>query len=138
MVAAGTRLAVVRNLCEYSSICTPTSGGQIAVSTWLLATLLSVAAHGPQHHADAPSNDAGPAIARWLLPPDLDEISGLVLTSDARLLAHADHRGEVAEIDYRHGVVVKRFALGKPTVRGDVEAITLYRWPLAPIRRTAP
>jgi uncharacterized protein YjiK len=65
------------------------------------------------------------AIARWLMPHELNEISGLALTSDGRLLTHGDQRGQVFEIDYRRGVVVKQFALGKPTVHDDFEAITV-------------
>ena len=57
------------------------------------------------------------AIARWLLPRELDEISGIALTSDGRLLAHGDERAQISEIDYRRGVIVKQFVVGRPTVR---------------------
>ena len=65
------------------------------------------------------------AIARWVLPQDLAEISGLALTADARLFAHNDEQGRISEIDYRRGVVVKRFMIGKQAVRADFEAITV-------------
>jgi uncharacterized protein YjiK len=67
----------------------------------------------------------GPAIARWLLGRDLSEISGLALTADGRLLAHGDEEGEVSEIDYRRGLVVKRFSLGTQPVHADFEGITV-------------
>jgi uncharacterized protein YjiK len=113
-------------------------------SAWLLGTLLVGAACGPQGHSATPGGDstevaarearfaqtaaqpdAGAAIARWLMPQELKEISGLALTADGRLLAHGDQRGQVLEIDYRRGVVVKEFSLGKPTVHDDFEAITV-------------
>lgn len=65
------------------------------------------------------------AIARWVLPRELDEISGIALTPDGRLLAHGDERAQVSEIDYRRGVIVKQFVVGKPTVRADLEGITV-------------
>jgi uncharacterized protein YjiK len=64
-------------------------------------------------------------IARWRLPPELQEISGVALTGDGRLLAHGDETGDVWELDYRHGLVVKRFSLGAQVVRGDFEGITV-------------
>jgi uncharacterized protein YjiK len=64
-------------------------------------------------------------LAQWLLPPGLQEISGLALTSDGRLLVHDDELGQVWEIDYRRGVLVKRFSLGKGNLTGDFEGITV-------------
>jgi uncharacterized protein YjiK len=72
-----------------------------------------------------PDSDSEAPLARWLLPPALDEISGLAITADGRLLAHGDQRAEVFEIDYRRGTVVKQFSLGKPTVHADFEGITM-------------
>jgi len=116
----------------------------LQASAWLLATLWGGAGCGPEPRhgtggvdstelagrearlAQAIAHpDSGAAIARWLMPPALNEISGLALTSDGRLLTHGDQRGQIFEIDYRRGVVVKQFALGKPTVHGDFEAITV-------------
>jgi uncharacterized protein YjiK len=67
----------------------------------------------------------GAAIARWVLPQNLAEISGLALTADGRLLTHDDEQGLISQIDYRRGVVVKRFMIGKQPVRADFEAITV-------------
>ena len=63
-------------------------------------------------------------LARWMLPRELREISGLTLTNDGRLLAQTDEIGKVWELDYRRGILVKRFALGQGGVHGDFEGIT--------------
>ena len=55
----------------------------------------------------------GAAIARWMLPQDLAEVSGLALTAEGQLFAHGDEEGRIAEIDYRGGVVVAGAALGR-------------------------
>jgi len=62
---------------------------------------------------------------QWALPDKLREISGLALTSDERLLAVADEEAIVYEIDYNDGSLVKAFALGEPTVKGDFEGIAV-------------
>lgn len=62
-------------------------------------------------------------LARWILPRELREISGLTLTKDGRLLAQADEVGKVWEVDPRRGILVKRFALGEGGVKGDFEGI---------------
>lgn len=72
---------------------------------------------------DVAPNDG--ALARWIMPKELDELSGIVLTSDGRLLAHGDERGQISEIDYRRGVILKQFVVGQPTIRGDFEGITI-------------
>lgn len=64
-------------------------------------------------------------LAQWLLPHALQEISGLALTDDGRLLVHDDELGQVWEIDYRRGVLVKRFSLGKGVLKGDFEGIAI-------------
>ena len=79
---------------------------------------------GKKGKDEAPRGNAG-AIARWVLPRELDEISGIALTPDGRLLAHGDERAQVSEIDYRRGVIVKQFVIGNPTVRADLEGITV-------------
>jgi len=71
--------------------------------------------------SDSVVNDG--ALARWILPRDLDEISGMTLTSDGRLLAHGDERAQVSEIDYRRGIITKQFVVGRPTIKGDIEGI---------------
>ena len=65
------------------------------------------------------------AVARWIMPVGLDELSGIALTSDGRLLAQSDERGQISEIDYRRGVVTKQFVVGRPTIKGDFEGITV-------------
>jgi uncharacterized protein YjiK len=65
------------------------------------------------------------AVARWVMPRDLDELSGITLTRDGRLLAQGDERAQISEIDYRRGVVTKQFVVGHPTVKGDLEGITV-------------
>jgi len=67
----------------------------------------------------------GPPLARWVLPQTLNEISGLALTPDGRLFAHPDERGIASEIDYRRGVVVKQFLLGRRGVQADFEGIAI-------------
>jgi uncharacterized protein YjiK len=71
--------------------------------------------------SDSAVNDG--ALARWILPRDLDEISGMTLTSSGRLLAHGDERAQVSEIDYRRGIITKQFVVGRPTITGDIEGI---------------
>lgn len=68
---------------------------------------------------------AQPEVARWLLPDNLYEISGIALTADGRMLVHGDQSGIVTEIDYRRGIVTKQFKLGKETLKGDFEGITI-------------
>jgi len=64
-------------------------------------------------------------VAKWELPSMLSEASGLALTSDDRLFTHGDETGDVYELDYRRGVVVKRFQLGPEPVTDDFEAIVV-------------
>ena len=71
--------------------------------------------------SDSAADDG--ALARWVLPRDLDEISGMTLTSAGRLLAHGDERAQVSEIDYRRGVITKQFVVGRPTIKADIEGI---------------
>lgn len=66
-------------------------------------------------------------IEQWNLPSRLDEISGLALTGDDRLLAVGDELGIVYELDYVEGRLVKAFAFGDPTLRGDFEGIAWHK-----------
>jgi uncharacterized protein YjiK len=72
--------------------------------------------------------DANPskelAVAEWIMPPELREISGLALTTRGTVLTHDDNVGRVYEIDPRTGVLLKGFSLAGG-VRGDFEAITI-------------
>jgi uncharacterized protein YjiK len=68
-------------------------------------------------------SDTTTPLARWVMPRDLGEISGLALTADGRLLTHDDEQGRVTVIDPRRGVTLKHFWIGQ-SVRADFEGIT--------------
>jgi uncharacterized protein YjiK len=74
--------------------------------------------------ADSGGQGSDEPVARWLLGPELTEVSGLALTPDGRLFAHADEAARVFEIDYRRGTVVKQFWVGEDALRDDFEGIT--------------
>ena len=74
---------------------------------------------------DARQSAADDGTMQWRLPQKLREISGLALTADHRLLAVADEEAIVYELDIAEGRLVKAFALGDPTVRGDFEGIAV-------------
>jgi len=67
------------------------------------------------------------AVARWILPREMREVSGLALTSDGRLLAHGDERGHVYVIDPRGGALLKSFGIGNrdADASADFEGITV-------------
>jgi len=65
------------------------------------------------------------SLMQWSLPGRLNEISGLALTQDQRLLTVDDEVGIVYELNYDDGRLVKAFALGKPTVKNDFEGIAV-------------
>ena len=60
------------------------------------------------------------------LPTYLEEISGLAMTRDNRLLAHNDERGVIFEIDYQKGAIAKAFQFSdmKNPVASDFEGIS--------------
>jgi hypothetical protein len=60
---------------------------------------------------------------RWRLPDRLNEISGLAVTREGRLLAHGDEQAVVYELDNENGRLVRNFALGNPVIRDDFEGI---------------
>jgi uncharacterized protein YjiK len=70
------------------------------------------------------TNRVDEPVALWFMPPELNEISGLALTDDGRLLAHDDELARVFEVDPRKGVIIKSFMLGKG-LKGDFEGITV-------------
>jgi hypothetical protein len=74
-------------------------------------------------HPDS-GNAQDKPIARWILPKELAEISGLALTPDGRLFVHNDETAQITEIDYRRGVIIKRFFVGEKDLHGDFEALT--------------
>ncbi len=73
--------------------------------------------------ADA-NRDTRMALAQWIMPPQLREISGLVLTSRATVYTHDDNAGRVYEIDPRSGVLLKGFSL-VGNQKEDFEAIAI-------------
>lgn len=64
------------------------------------------------------------AVAKWIMPVELKEISGLALTPSGKLLAHDDNIGRVFVLDPKTGVALKQFFVGD-NLRGDFEAITI-------------
>jgi uncharacterized protein YjiK len=63
--------------------------------------------------------------ARWRLPRRLDEISGLAVTADGRVMAHDDERAVIYQLDVATGAIVKRFSLGDPAAKGDFEGLAI-------------
>jgi len=74
--------------------------------------------------ANPDSGEGQKPIARWILPTELAEISGLALTPDGRLFAHNDETAQITELDYRRGIVIKRFFVGAEGFHGDFEGLT--------------
>lgn len=70
------------------------------------------------------SKEADEPIARWLLPADLAEISGLAITPDGRLFTHNDETARITEIDYRKGTITKHFFAGEKNLHADFEGLT--------------
>ena len=62
---------------------------------------------------------------QFFLPEGLTEVSGLAVASDDSVYAHNDSYGIIYEIALASGKVIKAFALGKPTVKGDFEDIAV-------------
>ena len=75
--------------------------------------------------SDPPGQAEDPSFSQWALPHRLREISGLALSSDERLFAVTDEEAVVYELDFQNGGIVKAFALGRPTLRGDFEGIAI-------------
>ncbi len=63
-------------------------------------------------------------VAMWIMPSQLREISGLVLTPDGRILTHDDEVSRIYVIDPRRGILLKQFTLGTG-IRGDFESIAI-------------
>lgn len=62
-------------------------------------------------------------VARWVMPKELRELSGIALTPDEQLLVHGDEQALIYVIDPRTGIISNRFHVGRG-LRGDFEAIT--------------
>jgi hypothetical protein len=67
----------------------------------------------------------GSAAAQVQLPADLRELSGLATTADGRVVAHADERAIVYDLDARRGTAVRSLSLGAPPLRGDFEGVAV-------------
>ncbi len=65
---------------------------------------------------------AGPSRIRKMVP--VQELSGITVLRDGKLLVHGDETATVWEVDPYTGVVVKRLELGAPVLRLDLEGIT--------------
>ena len=96
--------------------CRPTPGAEVSARVQRLTASLALTGTDP----------ASP-LARWILPRELGEVSGLALTSDGRLLAHGDESGQIFVIDPRGGALLKRFSIGSSggDARADFEGITV-------------
>jgi uncharacterized protein YjiK len=73
----------------------------------------------------ATGDSAVAPLARWVLPPQLLEVSGLALTANGNILAHNDEHPLISVIDPRRGVVLKQFSFGERGLRGDFEGIAV-------------
>lgn len=62
---------------------------------------------------------------RFVLPNQLQEISGLAINLDGRLFAHNDEKGTVYEIDFKTKQVVKSFFIGWMAIYRDFEDIAI-------------
>ncbi len=90
----------------------------------ILCVTGSLAAAGDDSFLDRV--DFAPKHAKaWELPRRLTEISGLAVAPDGRVFTHEDEDGIVYEIDPHKGRIVKAFALGDTTARGDFEGIAV-------------
>jgi uncharacterized protein YjiK len=114
--------------CMAVSACQPADAAKAArVDSATLAQRETRLQHslGQRDTAAKDTTAARKAVARWIMPRDLDELSGVALTRDGRLLAHGDERAQVSEIDYRRGIVTKQFVVGRPTIKADLEGIAV-------------
>ncbi len=83
--------------------------------------------------AAAPAQEKSPLAAldtkkpagAFKLDKVLNEISGLAPAGPSSVFAHNDEFAIVHEIDLSTGDILRSFALGKPTVAGDFEAIAV-------------
>jgi uncharacterized protein YjiK len=114
------RAALVAGLTALAVGCRETPGARAAQLKKVAATREQQVARRLAAAAADPTKE--PPVAKWLMPPELREISGLTLTSRGTVLTHDDEIGRIYEIDPKAGIILKRFALtGLP--HGDFEAI---------------
>lgn len=113
-VAALLAVAAVGSGCQKDRDVTEAEAADLATREQRLTARLANIA--PDSTPEAP-------LARWVLPLELREISGLAVTPEGNLLAHNDEQARVYVIDPRRGVVTKRFNVGTSGLRGDFEGI---------------
>jgi len=118
----GVRLTIVLAVLAGSTACRDLRGGDGTVDAGVVAER---EAHLAQVLSQPAESTGKAPLARWILPESLEEISGLALSADGRLFAHGDEVGNVFELDYRSGVLVKQFSLGRTPVLEDFEGITI-------------
>jgi type II secretory pathway pseudopilin PulG len=109
-------LAAVGSACRRDRDVTEAQAADLATREQRLAARLATT---------AVDTTAVAPLARWVLPLELREISGLAVTADGNLLAHNDEQARVYVIDPRRGVVIKQFNVGNSGLRGDFEGIAV-------------
>ena len=113
-------LAVATSGALATSACTKTPAAKAAEIRSVQAQRAAVLAKRLAAADANPSRET--AVAKWIVPPELREISGLAVTSDGRVIAHDDEVARVYVIDPRAGIILKRFSL-QGERHGDFEAI---------------
>ena len=113
------QFAVLLGVAAAVAACETKSEKERSISTGLARREHRLAARLAQ--ADKREDDV--PVAKWIMPQELKEISGLALTADGRLLAHDDELSRIYELDPRKGVIIKSFLFGNG-LRGDFEGIT--------------
>jgi uncharacterized protein YjiK len=114
--------------CLIASLLMSTSGCREKMDRGIQGDTTDLAAREARLNLARTSPDTGEwgaPLARWVLPQNMAEISGLALTPDGRLFGVPDEHALVSEFDYRRGVVVKQFLLGRRGVQGDFEGIAI-------------
>ena len=109
--------------------CAITSGVACRESSQASAAEVQATARAREHElerriAKADSTGKIDPVAMWMMPPELQEISGIALTADGRLLAHGDEQARIFVLNPRTGLVLKKFTLGTG-IAGDFEGITV-------------
>ncbi len=119
MTSAGT-LALLASVLVCGAACQAGPEAKAAQIRALEASRQQQLAHRIEQAGANPTK----ALAVWIMPPELREISGLALTPTDHVLTHDDEIGRIYEIDPKGGVILKSFTLaGAP--HGDFEAITI-------------
>jgi uncharacterized protein YjiK len=118
----------------FAAACVRAIPAALAGAVLLATTVATAAASAPTATAPAASTAraatlssyfARPPAQHFYLPQGLTEVSGLAVASANSVFAHDDNYGIVYEIDLGTGRVLRAFALGKPTVKGDFEDIAV-------------